>query len=153
MYVFGKNLGPQLKGTILQLPNGAASADTYERVFKRLDPDSLKICLEAYGQNILTCLAEKQIILDGKALKGTSPTSKDNSGLYILNAWVSENSICVGQQKVEDKSNEITAIPEVLDSLDIEAAVVTIDAMGTQTKIAEQIRDKKGHYMLSVKGA
>ncbi len=152
MHLFGKNRGPQLKGIILQLPNGAASADTYERVFKRLDPGSLKRCLESYGQNILICLAGKQIVLDGKALKGVSPTSKGNAGLYILNAWVSENSICVGQQKVEDKSNEITAIPGVLDSLDIEEAVITIDAMGTQTKIAEKIRDKKGHFMLSVKG-
>ena len=80
------------------------------------------------------------------------PASKGNSGLHILNAWVSEHNICIGQQKVEDKSNEITAIPEVLNSLDIEDAVVSIDAIGTQTKIAEQIRDKKGHYLLSVKG-
>ncbi len=152
MYLFGKNRGQQLKGDLLQLPNGAPSVDTYERVFKRLDPDALKKCLEAYGKDILSCLAEKQIVLDGKVLKGASPTSKGNAGLYILNVWVNENSICVGQQKVEDKSNEITAIPRVLDSLDIEDAVVTIDAMGTQTKIAAQIRDKKGHYMLSVKG-
>jgi hypothetical protein len=138
MYLFGKNRGQQLKGDILQLPNGAPSADTCERVFKRLDPDALKRCLESYGKDILFCLAEKQTVLDVKALKGVSPTSKGNSGLYILNAWVSENGICVGQQKVEDKSNEITAIPQILDSLDIEDAVVTIDAMGTQTKIAEK---------------
>ncbi len=152
MYLFGKERGPQPQGVILQLPNGAPSADTYERVFKSLEADSLRRCLENYGKNILNCLAGKQIVLDGKALKGVSPTSKGNSGLYILNAWVSETSICAGQEKVEDKSNEITAISGVLDSLDIEEAVVSIDAMGTQTKIAEQIRNKKGHYMLSVKG-
>jgi predicted transposase YbfD/YdcC len=152
MYLFGKERGIQLKGSLLNLPNGAPSADTYERVFKSLDSDCLRECLHTYGKDILGCLAEKQIVLDGKALKGASPTSKGNSGLYILNAWVSENSICVGQCKVEDKSNEITAIPKVLDSLDIEDAVVTIDAMGTQTKIAEQIRQKKAHYLLAVKG-
>lgn len=151
MYLFGKERGHQLKGIILRLPNGHPSADTYERVFKNLDPSCLKECLEKYGKDILVYLAEKQIVLDGKKLKGSSPTSKGNSGLYILNAWVSENCICVGQQKVEDKSNEITAIPQILNSLDIEDAVVSIDAMGTQTAIAKMIRVKKGHYLLSVK--
>jgi predicted transposase YbfD/YdcC len=108
--------------------------------------------LATYGKEILGCLAKKQIVLDGKALRGVSPTAKGNSGLYILNARVSENSICIGQEKVEDKSNEITAIPRVLNTIDIEEALVTIDAMGTQTGIAEQIRGQKGHYLLSVKG-
>jgi predicted transposase YbfD/YdcC len=151
MYVFGRERGQQLKGSLLELPNGAPSADTYERVFKFLNAESLKNCLFTYGKEILDSLAEKQIVLDGKKIKGVSPTSKGNSGYYVLNAWVSENRICVGQEKVTDKSNEITAIPNVLTSLDIEDAVVTIDAMGTQTKIAEQIRHQKGHYLLSVK--
>jgi predicted transposase YbfD/YdcC len=150
MHLFAKERGCQLDG-ILELPNGAPSADTFERVFKQLVPDTLKDCLERYGQDILSVLAEKQIVLDGKKLRGVSPTSKGNSGLHIVNAWVSENSLCVGQEKVKDKSNEITAIPKLLDSLDIEEAVVSIDAIGTQTKIAEQIRNKQGHYILSVK--
>ena len=116
------------------MPNGYPSADTYERVFKSLNTESLPQCLITYGKDILGCLAEKQIALDGKKLKGVSPTSKGNSGLYILNAWVSENNICIGQQKLEDKSNEITAIPEVLKSLDIENTVVSIDAIGAQTQ-------------------
>ena len=152
MYLFGKNRGEDLKGIILELPNGAPSADTYERVFKCLDAESLRTCLVTYNKEILNTLAEKQIVLDGKKLKGVSPTSRGNAGCYILNAWVSENRICVCQEKVEDKSNEITAIPNVLDSLDIEDSVVTIDAIGTQTAIARQIRDKNGHYLLSVKG-
>jgi len=150
MHLLVKERGSQLK-EILKLPNGAPSADTFERVFKQLSSSSLQECLQKYGKDILSTLSEKQIVLDGKKLKGVSPTSKGNSGLYILNAWVSENSFCVGQQKVEDKSNEITAIPKILDSLDIEDAVVSIDAIGTQTKIAEQIRSKQGHYLLSVK--
>ena len=152
MYLLGKERGEHLKGTLLQLPNGAPSADTYERVFRRLEPEALQNCLCKYGKDILDCLAEKQIVLDGKKLKGVSPTGKGNSGCYILNAWVSENRICIGQERVSDKSNEITAIPVVLESLDIEDSVVTIDAIGTQTEIAEQIRQKKGDYLLSVKG-
>ena len=151
MHLLAKERGALLK-EILQLPNGAPSADTFERVFKSLEVSSLKQCLELYGKDILSCLAEKQIVLDGKKLKGVSSTNRGNSGLYILNAWVSENSICIAQEKVEDKSNEITAIPKVLDSLDLEDALVSIDAIGTQTKIAEQIRKKNGNYLLSVKG-
>jgi predicted transposase YbfD/YdcC len=90
--------------------------------------------------------------VDGKKLKGTSPTSLGNSGLYLLNAWVSENKFCMGQRQVEDKSNEITAIPDLLDSIDITGTIVTIDAIGTQRKIAKQIRSKEAHYLLSVKG-
>jgi predicted transposase YbfD/YdcC len=151
MHLLAKERGSPLNG-ILQPPNGAPSADTFERVFKQLAPDALKECLVRYGQDILSVLAEKQIVLDGaRNLGGVSPTSKGNSGLYILNAWVSENSLCVGQEKVKDKSNEITAIPKLLNSLDTEDAVVSIDAIGTQIKIAEQIRNKQGHYILSVK--
>jgi Transposase len=152
MYLFGKERGEQLKGSLLKFPNGAPSADTYRRVFMHLEPETLKECLTMYGNDILDCLSEKQIILDGKKLKGVSPTSRGNAGCYILNAWVGENRFCVGQEKVDDKSNEITAIPKVLRGLDIEDAVVTIDAIGTQTEIARQIREQKGHYLLSVKG-
>lgn len=151
MHMFAKERGSQLKGLLI-LPHGAPSSDTFERVFKKLNVSSLQECLARYGKDILSCLTEKQIVLDGKKLKGVSPTSKGNSGLYILNAWVSENNICIGQKKVENKSNEITAIPKILDYLDIEDAVVSIDAIGTQTKIVKHIRDKKGHYILSVKG-
>ena len=115
----------------------------FERFFNNLDAASLKTCLTTYGEEILDCFSEKQIVLEGKKLKGVPPTSKGNTGCYILNAWVSENRICVGQQKVNDKSNEITTIPEVLKSLDIEEAVVSIDAIGTQTRIVEQIRQQK----------
>jgi predicted transposase YbfD/YdcC len=151
MYLFGKERGEQLKGSILELPNGAPSSHTYRRVFNQLEVESLKTCLKLHGKEILDGLAEKQIILDGKKLKGVSPTRKGNAGCYILNAWAGENRICVGQKKVEDKSNEITAIPAVIASLDIEDAVVSIDAVGTQVETVKQIREKKGHYFLSVK--
>ena len=151
MHLFAEERGSEFDG-FLELPNGSPSSDTFERVFKKLKSESLHSCLECYGKEILASLSEKQIVLDGKKLRGVSPCSKGNAGLYILNAWVSENRICIGQQKVEDKSNEITAIPKILDSLEIEDAVVSIDAIGTQTNIAEQIIQNGGHYFLSVKG-
>lgn len=151
MYLFCKERGDELKGSLLKLPNGAPSVDTFERVLKRLKPEALKQCLDFFGKELLSDLSEKQIILDGKKLKGAAPTGTGFSGTHILNAWVGENRICVGQQKIADKSNEITAIPKVLNSLDIEEAVVSIDAIGTQTAIVEQIRHQKGHYLLSVK--
>jgi predicted transposase YbfD/YdcC len=151
MHMFAKERGSSLNELLL-LPNGAPSADTFERVFQRIEPKSLQNCLQSYGKDILSTLSEKQIVLDGKKLKGVSPTSKGNQGLYLLNAWVSENRFCIGQVKVEDKSNEITAIPKLLEELDIKDSVVSIDAIGTQTKIAEAICGKEGHYFLSVKG-
>ena len=151
MHLFTKERGWEFEG-LLQLPHGVPSPDTFERVFKKLKSESLHNCLESYGKEILGSLSEKQIVLDGKKWKGVSPNSKGNSGLYILNAWVSENRLCIGQEKVEEKSNEITAIPKVLESLDIEEAVVSIDAIGTQTKIADRIIEQGGHYFLSVKG-
>lgn len=89
--------------------------------------------------------------IDGKKQRGVSPTTKGNKGLYLLNVWVSENRFCIAQEKVEDKSNEITAIPNALSSIDITDAVVSIDAMGTQREIHELIVDKGGHCFLALK--
>ncbi|GHV51098.1 hypothetical protein FACS1894181_12500 [Bacteroidia bacterium] len=151
MHLFAKERGHQLQG-ILQLPDGEPSADSFEKVFKLIMPDSLQSILETCGKGILSCLAEKQIILDGKKLKGVSPASRDTIGLYILNAWVSGNRLCTGQEKAEEKSNGITAIPKALDSIDLTDAVVSIGAIGTQTKIAEQTITQGGHYLLPAKG-
>ena len=135
MHLFAKERGSEL-GDMLLLPNGAPSDDTFRRVFERIKPEELEHCLTSYGKSILDDLSEKQLVIDGKKQCGTSPTSRGNKGLYILNAWVSENCFCIAQKKVEDKSNEITAIPEILSDIDIENAVVSIDAMGTQRDIA-----------------
>lgn len=105
-----------------------------------------------YGKDILSDLAEKQIVIDGKKLRGVSPTSQGNRGLYILNVWVSENQFCLFQEKVEDKSNEKTAIPHALEKLDIKDTVISIDAMGTEKHIAELIIKKEGNYLLALKG-
>ena len=135
----------------LDLPNGLPSHDTFNRVFSTINPDILRKCLNDYGKDIVEVLSEKQLCIDGKKLKGVSPNSRGNKGLYIVNAWVSENRICVGQKKVEEKSNEISAIPELINDIDITDAVVSIDAIGCQKEIASQIIDKQGDYLLSVK--
>ena len=150
MRLFALERGEMLND-LLSLPNGVPSEDTFERVFQRIEPSELEHCLRSYGKSLLSDLSEKQIVIDGKKQGGTSPTSTGNKGLYILNAWVIENRFCISQGKVEDQSNEITAIPAVLSEIDIEEAIVSIDAMGTQREIVDLILDKKGHYLLSVK--
>jgi predicted transposase YbfD/YdcC len=94
----------------------------------------------------------KLISFDGKKMKGVSPKSKGNSGLYILSAWVNESRLCIGQEKVEDKSNEITAIPKLVDSIELEGSVVSIDAIACQVDIADKIVEAKADFLLSVKG-
>mgnify|MGYP003708948823 CR=1 FL=1 len=150
MVIFGQTKGRQLAG-LLELPNGVPSHDTFNRVFQILDCEVLKGCLVKHGEGLLEVLAEKQICVDGKKLRGCNPQSRGNRGLYIVNAWVSENRLCIGQQKVCDKSNEIDAIPKLLAEIDITDAVVTMDAMGCQKEIARQVTERQGHYLLAVK--
>lgn len=137
--------------TILELPNGIPSHDTFNRVLQMLDPKHLNEVLAADGHRLLDTLSGKLVNLDGKKIRGHSPRSKGNDGLYVLTAWVSEQELCVGQMAVEEKSNEITAIPQVLNKLDIKGATVSIDAMGCQTEIADLIVELGGNYLLAVK--
>jgi hypothetical protein len=95
MHLFGKERGKELSD-ILSLPNGFLSVDTFERVFKRIDSQALEDCLRSYDKAFLSDLSEKQVILDGRKQCGASPTSRGNSGLYLLNARVSENRFCIG---------------------------------------------------------
>jgi len=136
---------------ILELPNGIPSHDTFNRVLQLLEPSALINVLQEDGKSLIDSLSDKQICFDGKKLKGVSPKSKGNKGLFILTAWVSESRVCVGQQKVDDKSNEITAIPELLENIEIKDAVVSIDAIGCQKDIAEKIKSKEGDYLLALK--
>ena len=135
----------------LGLPNGIPSHDTFNRVLQLIDPNALSTCLGQDGEFLLGHLDQKQLCFDGKKLKGTSPHSKGNQGLYILNAWVAENRVCIGEKKVGKKSNEIKAIPELLGELDITGSIVSIDAIGCQREIAEQIMDQEADYLLAVK--
>ena len=127
------------------------SPDTFERLMSAVEPSEIERCLKEYGRKFLDTLSEKQVILDGKKLRGVSPKSRGTNGDYLMNAFVSENQLFVGHVRLKDKENEITAIPQLLDKIDIENAVVSIDAIGTQRSIVDKIIEKKGHYFLGVK--
>ena len=151
MVLFAQTKGQDLID-LIDLSPGVPAHDTFNRVFQLLDPELLKGCLDQQGKALLSLLAEKQICLDGKKLKGVSPRSRGTDGFFIVNAWVSENRLCIGQQRVENKSNEIDALVPLLKRMDITDAVVSIDAMGCQTDVAQQIITQKGHYLLALLG-
>ncbi len=125
--------------------------DTFERLMSAVCPEELRRCLSEHGRSFLSSLGEKQVAIDGKKLRGASPRTTGTRGDYILSAYVTENHLLVGQESVTDKENEIPAIPRLLDRLDIDGAVVSIDAAGTQTAIAERILEGNAHYFLAVK--
>jgi len=135
----------------IELPNGIPTHDTFNRVLQKLEPKQLEKVLYDQGVDLLKQITEKHIVIDGKKIKGASPKSRGNQGLYILNAWVSNYNICLGQKRIGNKKNEISAIPELLDAIDIQNSVVSIDAIGCQREIAKQIKGKSGNYVLSVK--
>lgn len=131
----------------LELPNGIPSHDTFERVFRRLDPKAFEACFVEWVSAVFQQTDEQPVIaIDGKTLRGTE------SKLHLVSAWATDNGISLGQAKVDDKSNEITAIPHLLEMVNLKGSIVTIDAMGCQTAIAEQIIDAKANYFLAVKG-
>ncbi|PDP74281.1 ISAs1 family transposase, partial [Porphyromonas gingivalis] len=132
----------------VELPNGCPSVDTFERVLQRIEPQSLYACLQVYGKELISDLEGKRIAIDGKRLKGSK---KKTGSTHILSAWVDEVGLSLAQETVAEKRNELQAIPEVLDSLDLSGAVISIDAMGTQTNIAEQIIQSEADYILSLK--
>jgi len=136
---------------ILELSNGIPSHDTFNRVLQLIDPEQLMSCLQADGEILIQSIAGKLVSFDGKKLRGVSPKSRGNKGLYILSAWVGEHRICIGQKKVKDKSNEIDAIPDLIEMLDLEGCTVSIDAIGCQVDIAEKIINAKANYLLAVK--
>ncbi|HSO93946.1 MAG TPA: ISAs1 family transposase [Candidatus Dormibacteraeota bacterium] len=137
-----------LKG-FLELPDGIPSHDTFERVFDRLDPVQFQRCFRDWMQALSEALAIKQIAIDGKTLRRSG--TRKLGPLHLVSAWAAANHLSLGQVAVDGKSNEITAIPRLLEILDIEGALVTIDAMGCQKDIAAAIRAKEGDYLLTVK--
>jgi len=136
----------------LELPHGIPSADTFERVFSRIDPDEFKKSFLSWIQAISQLTKGEIVAVDGKTLRRSNDKSNGKSAIHMVSAWASANGIVLGQIKTDDKSNEITAIPELLGALEIEGCIVTIDAMGCQRKIAETIIGKKADYVFSLKG-
>jgi predicted transposase YbfD/YdcC len=133
----------------LRLPNGIPSHDTIERVFDRLDPQRFQACFRAWMKALHDALGLSQIAIDGKTLRGSA--SGELGGLHLVSAWATANSLSLGQVAVDQKSNEIPAIPELLALLDVKGALVTIDAMGCQKEIAAEIVARGGDYVLTVK--
>ena len=147
MEEFGIEREDWLRG-FLELPNGIPDSDTFRRVFERLNPDELSKCL-------FNWLDDKRepgsvINIDGKTIRGSGNT--EHKAYHVVSAWVAENQITLGQIKVDEKTNEIKAIPELLDMLDVEGSTITVDAMGCQKAIVSQIIENKADYVIGLKG-
>jgi len=137
--------------TFLELPNGVPSHDTFERVFQRLCPDAFQRCFLAWLQALHTELGGEHFAIDGKTLRRSGSPANGLGPLHLVSVWATQANLVLGQVAVDDKSNEITAIPKLLELLDLSGALVTIDAMGCQKKIARQITEAGGDYVLTVK--
>ena len=135
----------------LKLPNGIPSHDTFGRVFAALLPEQFEACFTAWVAEVAACLGLKRIAIDGKRQRGSHDRGKGKAALHLVSAWAVQHHLILGQEAVDEKSNEITAIPKLLELLDREGALVTIDAMGCQKEIAQQIIDQGGDYLLAVK--
>jgi len=131
---------------------GIPSHDTFERLFARLKPVELQQYFLNWVQEVHQVSAGEVIAIDGKTLRAAYERGGKSSMIHMVSAWAVENRLVLGQRKVDEKSNEITAIPELLKVIDIKGALVTIDAMGCQKKIAQQIIEQQGDYVLALKG-
>lgn len=136
--------------TFLELPNGIPSHDTFNRVFAALDPAGFLDCFLRWTQSLRTAVKKEIVAMDGKALRRA--LDKGAALPYIVSAWAVENGLVLGQLKVAEKSNEITAVPELLRALELAGCVVTLDAMGCQKKIAKEIIEADADYVLALKG-
>ena len=137
---------------ILELPNGIPSHDTINRIFSMLNPRQLERLFMEWANTLKdNKIMEKVIALDGKTVRGSKDSFHQTSPIHLVHAWSVANNICLGQLKTDAKSNEITAIPALLDLLEMKGAIITIDAMGAQVAIAEKIIENEGNYILAVK--
>lgn len=137
--------------TLLELPNGIPSHDTFGRVFSLIDAQQFQFAFYDWVLAVNEITAGQVINIDGKCLRGSDEKRLGKRAIYMVSAWAEANEIVLGQRKVDEKSNEMTAIPELLKILSISGCIVTIDAIGTQTNIAQTIIEAKADYVLSVK--
>ena len=136
---YGQNHSDWLK-TFLRLPNGIPSHDTFRYVFTRLDPQAFQRCFASWIEARSQATDLHHVAIDGKALRGSLDGAHGNAALPLVSAWARANHLTLGPVAVADKSNEITAIPRLLEILDLSGAIVTIDALGCPKEIAAQIR-------------
>lgn len=137
--------------TFLELPNGIPSHDTFGRLFSLINPEEFETCFCSWISSLTIDLTKEIIAIDGKTLRGSHNRKKGIKPLHLVSAWAVNNKVILGQVKTEEKSNEIEAIPRLLNIIDISNSIVTIDAMGCQKKIAKQIIDQGANYVLSLK--
>src|SRR5271168_3305106 len=135
----------------LDLSQGVPCEDTFARVLARIDPAAFEKCLLSWIEAVHEVTDHRLVALDGKTLRGSEDQEKGRSAIHMVSAWAVENQLSLGQVVVQEKSNEITAIPALLEFLEISGALITIDAMGCQTEIADRIRQGGGDYVLAVK--
>lgn len=148
---YGRSKRAWLK-TFLALPNGIPTHDTISRLFARLEPTQLQDCFVSWVKTVAKLTSGEVVSIDGKTARRSYDKEKGKGAIHMVSAWASENRLVLGQVKVDDKSNEITAIPQLLEVLDVEDTIVTIDAMGAQKEIAALIIEKGADYVLSLKG-
>src|SRR3954454_20601326 len=137
--------------TFLALPNGIPSHDTFRRVFMLLDPDTFEACFARWARSLAGEAGREGIAIDGKTARRSGNRRHGHGPLHLVSAWASEQGLALGQRAVDGKSNEITAIPELLATLHLDGCIVTLDAMGCQKDIAERIRAKGADYLLALK--
>jgi len=138
--------------SFLELPNGIPSHDTLSRVFALIEPQQFQECFLSWVNAIVGELELNVIAIDGKTMKQSYDRNYQQKALHIVTAWSSSHQLVLGQKKVHKKSNELTAIPELIEMLEIAGSVITIDAMGCQKDITSLIVKKKGDYVLALKG-
>jgi predicted transposase YbfD/YdcC len=138
--------------TFLLLPNGIPSHDTFARVLTRLDPLALETSFQQWMNALVLSLDAQVIAIDGKTLKGSYDREGGVKALQMVSAWSSEHRLVLGQCSVSSKSNEITAIPVLLEQLDLTGCIISMDTMGTQSAIAGQIQQQQADYILALKG-
>jgi predicted transposase YbfD/YdcC len=136
----------------LELPAGIPSHDTFGRVFARLSPVEFESCFERWVSESVKNLTGEVVALDGKRVRRSYDKTNDKEAIEIVSAWARNQRLTLGQVKVAEDSNEITAVPELLKVIDCEGAVVTVDALNTQKEIASQIREKGADYVMALKG-
>src|ERR671939_367050 len=137
--------------TFLELPNGIPSHDTFRRVFMLIDPEAFEAGFTAWTGSLMAGVEREVVAIDGKTIRRSFDRGREQSPLHVVSAWASEQGLVLGQRCVDDKSNEITAVPERLDQLALANSIVSLDAMGCQSAIAEQILARGGDYLLTLK--
>jgi predicted transposase YbfD/YdcC len=137
--------------TFLELPNGIPSHDTFRRVFMLLDPDAFEACFATWAQSLAVGVEREVIAVDGKTVRRSASRRHEHGPLHLVSAWASGRGLALGQREVDGESNEIAAIPELLEVLRLDGCIVTLDAMGCQKEIAERIRAKGADYLLVLK--